>query len=81
MLRTVLDAYGRRSGWWVVVVLLLARLGVPQRRRQLLEAAKAVIGRPSRGASPRGAGTAAEADGTTALHWAGYRDDIEMARR
>ncbi len=69
------------AGWLLVPLLAVFLLGAAGREvPPLVEAAKNADRDALRALLEQGASVnAAEADGTTALHWASYRDDVESA--
>jgi ankyrin repeat protein len=64
----------------VFAVLVMGAVGTAAERPSLVEAAKRTDKEAVRALLQKKADVnAAEADGTTALHWASYRDDVESA--
>lgn len=69
------------GGWWIVSLLSMASLGAAGREVPLVEAVKKADTVAVRALlQQRVDVNAAEADGTTALHWAAERDNIAVAQ-
>ena len=72
----------RRHGVWVIVVLVVASHGAAGRNQGLIEAVKQHDPEAIRVLLAQQVDVnAAEADGSTALHWATYADDLDTAGR
>jgi ankyrin repeat protein len=71
---------GQRIGGWLVLLLVVASIGATPTTRGLIDAAKAGDGSTVRSLLQRHVDVnVADVDGSTALHWAVYRDDRETA--
>lgn len=70
----------RLGGWWIVSLLSLVTLGANSADRRVVEAAKNADTVALRALLKQGGDVnASQGDGTTALHWAAYWDDLETA--
>jgi uncharacterized protein len=77
--RGVRSSIGRHSGWSVIPLLAVLLMGAAD-RPPLIDAVKNADREALRALMKRGADiNATEGDGSTALHWASYRDDVESA--
>ena len=70
----------RLSGWWMVLLLSVVTLRASSDKVPLIEAVKKGDAQGVRSLITQHADVnTPEADGTTALHWAAHRDDLQMA--
>ena len=72
----------RRHGVWILLVLVMASLGAAGRDQRLIDAVKQQDSEAVGGLLTEQVDVnQTAADGSTALHWATYADDLDTARR